>query len=252
MFPCSLKHYLFPMHAPHRLCGVILAAGESSRMGTDKAMLPWPPPAPAATSAGVPPVSTLRPGIRPPSVVNTSPPAPTTLLSAAILALEPHAQAIVVVAGKNAETISTTVSACAAYMAPNPDPSRGQFSSLQIGLRAGLDHGCDAAMITPVDCPPLAPASITLLREAFERARNGDLWAVAPENNGHHGHPLFVSGELIGIFLDAQVTANARDILHAHADRIVYVQVPDDLSRAGMNTPKEYDSYSAKNPPIAP
>ena len=24
-------------------CGVILAAGESSRMGRDKALLPWPP-----------------------------------------------------------------------------------------------------------------------------------------------------------------------------------------------------------------
>jgi molybdenum cofactor cytidylyltransferase len=233
------------MHAPHGLCGVILAAGQSSRMGTDKALLPWPPP------TRVPQVSNLRPGIEPLSSQSAAAPLPSTLLSAAILALEPHTQAIVVVAGKNAEVIATTVGARAAYMARNPDPSRGQFSSLQIGLRAALDHGCDAAMITPVDCPPLAPASLALLRESFNRARNGDIWAIAPENNGHHGHPLIVCRELIGIFLDAPVTANARDILHLHADRIVYVQVPDDLSRAGMNTPEEYDSYLGKTPPTA-
>jgi CTP:molybdopterin cytidylyltransferase MocA len=220
-------------------------------MGTDKALLPWPP------TAGVPPARGPReqvlargveipriwgPGIAPPP---STPAAPgPTLLSAAILALEPHTRAIVVVAGRNADSIATTVGACAAYMARNPDPSRGQFSSLQIGLRAALDHGCDSAMITPVDCPPLAPASLSTLREAFDRARLGDLWAVAPENNGHHGHPLLVSREFIDAFLAAPVTANARDILHTHSDRIVYAQVPDDLSRAGMNTPDEYASYS--------
>ena len=226
------------MQDPHGLCGIILAAGESSRMGTDKALLPWPPP------ARVPQVSNLRPGIEPLSSQSAASRPYTTLLSAAILALEPHTQTTVVVAGKNADAIATTVGACAAYMARNPDPSRGQFSSLQIGLRAALDHGCDAAMITPVDCPPLAPASLSLLHAAFDRSRDGDLWAVAPESNGHHGHPLLVSRELIDIFLDAPVTANARDILHAHADRIAYVQVPDDLSRAGMNTPEEYASYT--------
>jgi molybdenum cofactor cytidylyltransferase len=218
--------YLFLMQDPHGFCGVILAAGESSRMGTDKALLPWPPPAPGVTAA---------PG--------------ATLLSAVILALEPHTRAIVVVAGKNAAAIANTVGACAAYIARNPDPSRGQFSSLQIGLSAALDHGCDSAMITPVDCPPLTPASLALLHEAFERARAGDLWAVAPENNGHRGHPLLVSRELIGIFLDAPVAANARDILHAHSDRIVYVQVPDDISRAGMNTPEDYASFAGDPPP---
>jgi molybdenum cofactor cytidylyltransferase len=213
------------MQDPHGLCGVILAAGESSRMGTDKALLPWPPPAPGATSASGP-----------------------TLLSAVILALQPHTRVIVVVAGRNADAIATTVGACAAYMARNPDPSRGQFSSLQIGLRAALDHGCDSAMITPVDCPPLAPDSLTLLREAFERARAGGLWAVVPENSGHHGHPLLVSREFIDGFLAAPVTSNARDVLHAFAGRIVYVQVPDDLSRAGMNTPEEYAASAKAGP----
>jgi molybdenum cofactor cytidylyltransferase len=214
------------MQDPFGLCGIVLAAGESSRMGTDKALLPWPPSSPNALA-----------------------PSRHTLLSAAILALEPHTRVVVVVAGKNADALTTIVGACAAYMVRNPDPGRGQFSSLQIGLRAVLDHGCDSAMITPVDCPPLSQSSLALLCAAFQRALLRGLWAVAPENKGKHGHPLLISRELIGELIDAPVTASARDFLHAHLDRIEYVPVPDDLSRAGMNTPEEYAAFAAEAPP---
>jgi molybdenum cofactor cytidylyltransferase len=196
-------------------------------MGSDKALLPWPPPAP---------------GAEPPR---------STLLSAGILALEPHTRVVVVVAGKNADLIATTVAACAAYMVRNPDPDRGQFSSLQIGLRAVFDHGCDSAIITPVDCAPLAPSSLVLLCTSFQSAVAQNLWAVAPENNGKHGHPLLVSRELIRLFLDAPVASNARDILHAHADRVEYVAVPDDLSHADIDTPKEYALRTEKALPPA-
>jgi molybdenum cofactor cytidylyltransferase len=215
------------MQDPSGLCGIILAAGESSRMGTDKALLPWPPPAPGAA------------------------PSRHTLLSAAILAFEPHTRATVVVTGKNAGSIATIVGACGAYMVRNPDPNRGQFSSLQIGLNAVFEHNCDSAVITPVDCPPLAPQSLALLRDSFHRALARNLWAVVPENNGRHGHPLLVGLDFIRKFLDAPVDKNARDILHAHADRIEYVPVPDDLSRAGMNTPEEYGAYGEDASPVA-
>jgi len=219
------QRYLLCMHDPFALCGVILAAGESSRMGTDKALLPWPPPTPNA------PADPHR-----------------TLLTAAILALEPLTRAIVVVAGKNSGTLAPIAAVCGAYLARNPDPSLGQFSSLQVGLHAVLDHGLDAAIITPVDCPPLAPSSLTLLCESFRRVIARGLWAVAPENSGKHGHPLLVSRDLIDAFLVAPVTTTARDILHAHSHRIEYVAVPDDLSRAGMNTPEEYAAYAENLP----
>jgi CTP:molybdopterin cytidylyltransferase MocA len=210
------------------LCGIILAAGESSRMGADKALLPWPPPEPGATP---------RPG--------------PTLLSAAILAFEPYTRLVVVVAGRNSHPVGVTAGACGAYMVRNPIPDRGQFSSLQVGLTEALSRGCDSAMITPVDCPPLSANSLERLCASFQRALAQGIWAVAPENDGKHGHPLLVSRELIAQFLDAPATGNARDVLHAHAQRVAYVSVPESLEKAGLNTPEDYDALTAKAPPAA-
>jgi len=205
------------MQEPVQLAGLVLAAGDSTRMGTDKALLPWPPPSPGETGSSH-----------------------HTLLSAALLAFDPLTRLNVTVAGKNADAIATIVGACGAYLVRNPTPEKGQFSSLQIGLRDLLDRGCDAAIITPVDCPPLSPASLERLHCAFLGALTAGFWAVAPEHDGKHGHPLLASRDLIDAFLNAPITGNAREILHAHASRVVYVPVPEPLTKAGLNTPQDY------------
>lgn len=197
------------------ICGVILSAGASSRMGKDKALLPWPPHD-----------------------------ATQTLLSASIATLKPFAAAIVVVTGNNAETLAPLIAANGASMARNPAPERGQFSSFQIGLRHALAHGCDAAMITLVDCPPLSAASMRLLIESFHRALANGKWAVAPEHNGKRGHPLLVSRQLIDRFLAAPVTSNAREVKRAHAAMIEPVPIPDTLSTVDVNTPEQYAALS--------
>ncbi len=211
------------MPSSAQLCGLILAAGESSRMGTDKALLPWPPQA----------------------ETNAAPPQ-QTLLSAAILALRPFTCAVVVVVGRNQERIAPVIEAAGAVLVRNPAPERGQFSSLHVGLRELLARECDSAMITPVDCPPLSAKSLSLLCAAFEGALRRGFWAVAPENSGKHGHPLLANRNLIDAFLAAPVTSNAREILHAHARRIEYVSVPDPLAKAGLNTPQDYAAVATK------
>jgi CTP:molybdopterin cytidylyltransferase MocA len=199
------------------LCGVILAAGASSRMGRDKALLPWPP---GATEG-------------------------STLLSAAILALRPFTEAVVVVTGKNAENLVHVIETCGGSMARNPVPERGQFSSLQVGLRAALACGCNATMITPVDCPPLCATTLELLVNEFKKAVPRGLWAVAPQGDSRRGHPLLASHELIEAFLSAPVTGNAREVKHAHAQFFEYIPVPDLHLSADMNTPEEYAALSA-------
>ncbi len=194
---------------------MILAAGESSRMGTDKALLPWPPQ------------------------VAGKPPSKDTFLSTAIRSLMSATDFVVIVAGKNEAVLAPIAYANGASVITNPDPSRGQFSSLQVGLHEVLNRGRDAAVITLVDRPPVASATVQLLREAFESAGQ-NIWAVVPELSGKHGHPYLAGRELIEKFLQASPTASARDIEHRYQDRIQYVAVKDPFITLNVNTPDDY------------
>lgn len=201
--------------------GVILAAGESSRMGTDKGLLPWPPQAAGQAPQG------------------------ETFLSAAIRSLSLSTDFVVVVAGQNEAVLTPVVYAHGASVVANPDPSRGQFSSLQVGLQEVLNRGRDAAMITLVDRPPVRPATVDLLRVAFATAP-ATIWAVVPEFSGQHGHPLLAGRELIEVFLQAPATANARDIEHQHQEHIRYVAVSDPFVALNFNTPEDYAALLEK------
>ena len=200
------------------ICGVILAAGFSSRMGRDKALLPWPP-------------------------VAEGTPAVNSFLGATIDLLQPYTDLVIVVAGKNEAALAPVVYAHGAFLVINRQPERGQFSSLQVGLQEVLNHGRDAAFVALIDRPPVLPGTVRLLREAFLYAAP-DVWAVVPEvqRDGQivHGHPILIGREMIQAFLHAPVTGTARDVEHQYQQHIQYVRVED--SRVGVNidTPEDY------------
>src|SRR5712671_1524312 len=207
--------YLRLMGRSLSFCGVILAAGESSRMGRDKALLPWPPESPAAGFG-------------------------ETFLSAAIRLFAPYVDLVLVVAGRNADALAPIVYARGASLVVNPDPARGQFSSLQTGLREVLNRGRDAAMITLVDRPPVKTDTIETLQAEFEQALKRGMWAVVPEYQSKHGHPILAGREMIEAFLRAPATSSAREIEHAHQDKIAYVPVDDPFVASNVDTPDQY------------
>jgi molybdenum cofactor cytidylyltransferase len=212
------KCYLQPMPLSPSICGVVLSAGFSTRMGRDKALLPWPP-------------------------VAEGTPAANSFLGATIDLLQAYSELVIVVAGKNAPVITPVVYVHGAFLTINQEPERGQFSSLQAGLRAVLNQGRDSAIVALVDRPPVLPRTVKALREAFLTAEP-DVWAVIPElkqgNTTIHGHPILIGREMIEAFLRAPDAATARDVEHQHQSHIRYVAVDD--PRLGMNvdTPEDY------------
>ncbi len=198
------------------LCGLILAAGASSRMGQDKALLSWPPA--AQPSAGL----------------------ADTFLGAHIVALRPHCDLVTVVAGANYDQLAPVVYSLGGFLIRNSAPELGQFSSLKLGVQDVLNRGRDSAIIALVDRPPVRPDTLAKLHDGFLAASEEDLWGIVPEYEGKHGHPFFAGRDLIEAFLRAPIASTARDVMHAAAARLRYVAVDDPNVSLNVNTPEDY------------
>jgi len=188
-------------------CGVILAAGASSRMGREKALLPW---------------------------------RGSTFLENGMRTLGAQTEMVLVVAGANAEGLRPIVDAAGAFLIVNRQPERGQFSSLQIGVQEVLNRGRDAAILTLVDRPAPRPETVQLLKSSFLDAPS-DIWAVVPQFEGRHGHPLVAGREMITAFLREPQDSNARAVEHANQKHIRYLEVDDPLVVWNVDTPEEYE-----------
>lgn len=187
--------------------GVILAAGASTRMGQDKALLPWHG---------------------------------ETFLSSAIRALEPVTDLVIVVAGANEENLAPIVNASAAFLIRNPSPEEGQFSSLQRGLAEVLNRGRDAALVTLVDRPAVSLDTVQQLKNEFLNS-DDRIWAVVPEYGGKHGHPIVIGREMIEVFLRAPAGKTARDLEHEYQSHIRYVPVTDPYVVLNVDTPEDFE-----------
>jgi molybdenum cofactor cytidylyltransferase len=117
----------------------------------------------------------------------------------------------------------------------NPDPSAGMLSSVQCGLRA-FRQPIDAVLLWPVDHPLVSRGTIDLLVAAF-RDRNPPV--VVPTFEGRRGHPVLFSARLIPELLAADPSRGAREVVHAHDDRLE-LPVDDRGVIEDIDTPDDY------------
>ena len=185
---------------------VILAAGESSRMGTPKALLD--------AGAGECFLDQLA----------------GTFLRAGC--------AVYVVLGAQAAAVEAGIGRGAeVQFVMNPDPSRGQLSSLQCGLRA-VTPSARAIYFSPVDAPGIAGETLQVLKDMLA----GMDFAI-PIYEGKRGHPVLMKASAAAQFLEASLDASARDILHARRAVTRYVDVADAAILDDIDDPQQYERW---------
>jgi molybdenum cofactor cytidylyltransferase len=149
--------------------------------------------------------------------------------------------AVIVVLGHGAEAIQQGMQR-SANIVVNPDPARGQLSSMQCGLRA-MPPGTDAFLFTPVDYPAIEQDTVSLLIAAA--GRNPDCPLVIPRFEGRRGHPVLCRSTLSADFLVLDAHAQAREVVHRYLDQALYVDVADAGTVGDIDDPAAYERFLA-------
>ncbi len=192
------------------ITAIVLAAGQSRRMGQPKMLLPWG----GTTVLG--------------QVAST--------LAAAELG------EIVVVTGGARQAVEAEIARLAAKLPVrgihNPGYAQeGMISSIQCGLRA-MTPGRRAALVALGDQPQTREGAVRRIVAAF--AKTGAA-LVVPSYRMQRGHPWLVSRALWPDLLALSPAQTGRDFLHAHTDQILYLPVEDDSILRDLDTPEDYE-----------
>jgi len=184
--------------------GLILAAGESRRMGSPKALLEY---------------------------------RGATFLDTLIGLFAERCAPVIVVLGAAAETIRTGTTRPARFVI-NANWQAGMTTSLQCGLRA-VPSEAQGVLFTLVDHPAVSPATLNALL-AGPPGAEGDPLIRVPRFEGRRGHPIWFSRELIPEFLALPETAAAREVVRRHAAETELLDTADPGILADIDNAEAY------------
>ncbi len=192
------------------IAGVILAAGESSRMGRDKALLTFQGRNFVETA-----ISVLR---------------------------DAKLSPVVTVLGHHAEEIRRASNLHDVRVVVNEKYSLGQTCSLQAGLRALADQEIEAVVLWLVDHPGVSSQTVGLLVDKF---RETHAPVVIPRYHGERGHPVLISRALFDDLLQLSPGEGANTVMRSHRDRTAWIEVDDPGVRQDVDDPESFRQLNA-------
>jgi molybdenum cofactor cytidylyltransferase len=195
-----------------RIEGILLAAGESRRMGYPKPLL-------------------LTDGK---TFIEK--------IAATMLAVVPR---LVIVIGAHRDRVRAAIPRDGRIqIVENPNYSLGQLSSLKIGLGA-MRTDSDGAIVHLADHPAVRVESFRAIVNSYKRTGKP---IVIARDGGRRGHPVLFERSVFAELQDAPEGEGARHVVNAEASRVEYVDLDDpginldldtpaDLARAGLPEP---------------
>jgi molybdenum cofactor cytidylyltransferase len=195
----NVKH-----HIMNGIWAIVLAAGESRRMGSPKMLLPYND------------VTVIEQVIR-------------NLMDADI-------DRVVVVLGANREEIMTVTRQYDVFHCYNEEYRKGMLSSVKCGFYS-LPQGCTGALIMPGDQPMTGPGEINRVIRAFLESDRGLVMAA---HNGKRGHPLIVDLKYADEVLNLPEGEGLRLLAQSHPDDVLESDTDDSSVLRDIDTQEDY------------
>jgi molybdenum cofactor cytidylyltransferase len=193
--------------------GIILAAGESRRMGYPKPL--------------------LEIGRR--TFIEQ--------IAATMLAVVPR---LVIVIGAHRERVRAAIPRDARItIVENLDYSRGQLSSLKVGLGV-VQPDSSGALVHLGDHPMVRVETFQAIVDSYDRSGKP---IVIARHGGRRGHPVIFDRALFGELLSAPEEEGARHVVNADPSRVAYVDLDDPGINLDLDTPADLSHAGLPPPP---
>jgi molybdenum cofactor cytidylyltransferase len=191
------------------IAAVVLSAGESSRMGQPKALLPIEG---------------------------------ETFIGRIVASLkQTQVGKIIVVLGHNSDQLAAAIRPLPVEILINPNYQLGQLSSLQVAVRNLLpDADCDGMLVHLVDHPYIDASLVDRMIQQFYESKND---IVVPRCRGKRGHPVLFSRRLFDELLDAPMDQGAKAVVNAHRDETLEIETDEEGITVDIDTPELYRQH---------
>jgi molybdenum cofactor cytidylyltransferase len=189
------------------ITAIILAAGESARMGEPKMLMPW---------------------------------GRSTVLQTVISTFQAaDVRDILLVTGGARERVERLVGKTVQTIYNEDYKKSGMLGSIQLGLRAKMREA-SAALICLGDQPQVEEGSVRSVCDTFLKTRSN---LVVPSYQKQRGHPWLVARALWDEILLMREPDTMRNFLNRHKSEIQYVESGTPTVLQDVDTPEDYLKY---------
>jgi len=183
---------------------IILAAGRSQRMGTQKLLLPL---------------------ARKPVITRI-----VDELQACQL------QELLVVVGRDGRRIRKALAGRSVRFLSNPEAEGDMLSSIRCGLRA-MPAGGSGFLVVLGDQPNVTAELVGMLIAGFTRSGSG---IVVPTHRGHRAHPVLLAARFRDELMSGYEGVGLRGLLNAHPNEVYPVEIANGALLRDMDKPEDY------------